>query len=271
MSALDVHDDVEAGFRSPTSRVSIGIRLQAVMAELRPVGKDSKSEGGFTFKYRGIDAVINEVSPLFAKQGIIVSKSYSSSSYTSMTSSKGSELHRCSVNVVFRYASAHDVTDFIEDTVVAEAMDSGDKATAKAMSVALRTSLIQVLLIPTGEADPDADQYETRRIAPAPTRETPAGRDNSWSERAWNGMVQATNPDREVTHLGDGVEIVADQFKTAPDDMIPFCDHGQMVRKSGNAKASGKPYFGYVCTSTPQCPPAWYEIDKASGFWKPRA
>ena len=45
-------------------------------------------------------------------------------------------------------------------TVVAEAMDSGDKATAKAHSVALRTALLQTLMLPTNEPDPDHDVYQ---------------------------------------------------------------------------------------------------------------
>jgi hypothetical protein len=39
-------------------------------------------------------------------------------------------------------------------------MDSGDKATAKAMSVAFRTALLQSLSLPTDEVDPDAHSYE---------------------------------------------------------------------------------------------------------------
>jgi hypothetical protein len=50
--------------------------------------------------------------------------------------------------------------DTIKATVVGEAMDSGDKATAKAMSVAFRTALLQSLSLPTDEVDPDAHSYE---------------------------------------------------------------------------------------------------------------
>ena len=39
-------------------------------------------------------------------------------------------------------------------------MDSGDKATAKAMSVAFRTALLQALALPTDEPDPDSQSYE---------------------------------------------------------------------------------------------------------------
>ena len=49
--------------------------------------------------------------------------------------------------------------------VAAEAFDSGDKATAKAMSVALRTFLLQLLALPTDEPDPDSFTYELGQTA----------------------------------------------------------------------------------------------------------
>jgi len=61
--------------------------------------------------------------------------------------------------------------------VCAESMDSGDKATAKAMSVAYRTALLQTLCLPTDDVDPDAETYV--RSEPAPrtqTRTAPAER-----------------------------------------------------------------------------------------------
>jgi hypothetical protein len=57
--------------------------------------------------------------------------------------------------------------------VPGEAFDSGDKATAKAMSVAFRIALLQGLSLPTDETDPDAQTYER---ANHPTNHTPAPR-----------------------------------------------------------------------------------------------
>jgi hypothetical protein len=54
-------------------------------------------------------------------------------------------------------------------TVAAEAMDMSDKSTAKAMSVAFRTFLLQTLMLPTDEKDPDADFIE-RGDKSAPAR-----------------------------------------------------------------------------------------------------
>ena len=48
-------------------------------------------------------------------------------------------------------------------------MDSGDKATAKAMSVAFRTALLQVFFLPTDEKDPDEDSF-VRTSTPSAAR-----------------------------------------------------------------------------------------------------
>src|SRR5690606_2912843 len=49
-----------------------------------------------------------------------------------------------------------------------EALDSGDKATAKAHSVAYRTFLLQALTIPTHEPDPDESSPERSTPPPPP-------------------------------------------------------------------------------------------------------
>jgi hypothetical protein len=62
----------------------------------------------------------------------------------------------------------------VSTTVIGEAMDSGDKATNKAMSIALKYALLQALLIPTeDEKDPDLKTLEplkpSKNEAPATT------------------------------------------------------------------------------------------------------
>jgi hypothetical protein len=65
------------------------------------------------------------------------------------------------------YTFIGQANDTIETIVLAEAMDSGDKAVSKAMSVAFRTALLQSLALPTDEPDPDTSSYE--RSVPKPS------------------------------------------------------------------------------------------------------
>ena len=131
--------------------------LNAVMNDVQGVGKNSKNtQQGFMF--RGIDAVINAVGPAFRKHGVIAVPELQSERTEVITTAKGGTMSRVCVEVAYHFYGSEG--DSLKAVVAAEAFDSGDKATAKAMSVAYRTALLQVLCLPTDEPDPDSYSYE---------------------------------------------------------------------------------------------------------------
>ena len=131
--------------------------LLEVMKEVGAVGKnDRNASQGFAF--RGIDAVINAVSPAFQKHKVIVVPTVLEKVTKEIESSKGKAVTHVELKVAYTFYGSEG--DFISATVYSEAMDYGDKATAKAMSVALRTALLQTLALPTDEPDPDSQSYE---------------------------------------------------------------------------------------------------------------
>lgn len=149
--------------------------LSAVMADVGAVRKDSKNTSQ-NFNFRGIDAVVNAVSPALRKHGVVVFPDVLWIDYQTVTiGSKGTQMGHCKVKV--RYTFAAKDGSKIEAAVFAEAMDSGDKATAKAMSVAFRTCLLQTLCLPTDEIDPDAESYERtpKVVSSHPRAVDPAG------------------------------------------------------------------------------------------------
>ena len=118
------------------------------------------------YKFRGIDAVINAVSPALAQFNLTIWPELLTIDYDTAVSSKGTQQQIARV-VVKYHVQAIDGDEII-GVVPAEAFDTGDKATAKAMSVAYRTFMIQLLCLPTDEPDPDESSYDTRpRVAPA--------------------------------------------------------------------------------------------------------
>lgn len=143
----------------------------AVMKEVGAVGKNEKNAAqGFAF--RGIDTVINAVSPALQKHGVIVLPQLLDHSYETVEiGAKRTPMGHAIVQVQYMFVGPEG--DSLTTAVAAEAMDSGDKATAKAMSVALRTALLQSLALPTGEVDPDATSYERSPKAPARPTHTP--------------------------------------------------------------------------------------------------
>jgi hypothetical protein len=141
-----------------TKTLSIAQALNEVMKEVGAVKKnDRNASQGFNF--RGIDAVVNAVSPALQKYGVIVVPSVEDYEYASVEIGKNrTVMGHVKVKVTYTFIGAGG--DSIKATVVGEAMDSGDKATAKAMSVAFRTALLQTLSLPTDEPDPDSQSYE---------------------------------------------------------------------------------------------------------------
>ena len=132
--------------------------LSQVMEDVGAVKKGDRNEHQ-KFTFRGIDAVLNAVSPALRKHGVIVIPQ--TLDYQYETINVGNPPRPMGqVRVMVRYTFHAPDGSSIETVVPGESFDSGDKATAKAMSVAFRTCLIQALCLPTNETDPDAQTYE---------------------------------------------------------------------------------------------------------------
>lgn len=131
----------------------------------RRIGAVPKGERQQNFQFRGIDQVTQAVSLPFRDLGIVVVPRVHTVEYEAVEARGGSMMQSCRVVVDHEYRAVG-ADDTITTRVVAEAFDTSDKGSAKAMSVALRISLLQVLMLPTHERDPDADSHER---APLPT------------------------------------------------------------------------------------------------------
>lgn len=137
---------------------SITALLAQVSAEVGAVRKGDRNEHQ-RFNFRGIDSVVNAVHPVLVRHGITVAPTVREHHYSQIEVGKNRTLSghcRLLVDYVFTAPDGSVLTA----RVAAEAMDSGDKAYPKAMSVAFRTALLQTLCLPTDEPDPDASTYE---------------------------------------------------------------------------------------------------------------
>lgn len=132
--------------------------LAAVMQDVLAVKKGERNQAqGFNF--RGIDAVVNAVGPALRKHGVICTPHVESYEYQERTVGKNaSQVGHVVVQVTYTFHALDGSS--VSASVVGEAMDSGDKAVAKAMSVAYRIALLQALCLPTDEPDPDSVSYE---------------------------------------------------------------------------------------------------------------
>lgn len=127
----------------------------SVMAEIGAVGKNdiNKQQG---FKYRSIDAVMNALHPAMAKYKIFCVPEVLEQTREERTSGKGNLLIYSICKIRFRFYAEDG--SFIDAVTIGEGMDSGDKATNKAMAIAFKYACFQVFCIPTEEMqDPDGE------------------------------------------------------------------------------------------------------------------
>lgn len=134
--------------------------INEVMKEIGAVGKNQKnSQQGFM--YRGIDAVMNAINPALTNHGVFVVPEVLEQTREERTTSKGNLLIYSICKIKFSFFAEDG--SHIEAITIGEGMDSGDKATNKAMSIAFKYACFQVFCIPTEEmVDPDAECHEVK-------------------------------------------------------------------------------------------------------------
>lgn len=130
--------------------------ISAVMADLSIEGiTKSKKNQQQGYSFRGIDDVYNALSAILAKHGLLMLPRVLSRDVVERTTKSGSALFYVTVEAEFDLVCSEDGSKHTIKTY-GEAMDSGDKATNKAMSAAYKYAAMQAFCIPT-EGDNDAD------------------------------------------------------------------------------------------------------------------
>lgn len=155
--------------------------IAAVQAELAKTGiaKSRKNKQGEGYMFRGIDDVYAALAPLLAAHKLCVIPRVMQRDIAERQSRSGGALFYVTVHAEFDFVSAEDGSKHTAATF-GEAMDSGDKATNKAMSAAYKYAAFMTFAIPT-EGDNDADA-----TTPDVAKAVPAGYD------AWLADFEAT-------------------------------------------------------------------------------
>lgn len=162
----------------------IYIKIANILKETKAISKTEKNQQQ-GFKFRGIDNVMNELHELFSKNEVFILQEVQEWSTTDRPTKSGGLNTFTRAKIKFRYMTTDG--SFVETTNVGEAMDSGDKGMNKAMSVALKYSLLQMFLIPTDEPkDPDTHTLEDTDYLAMATQEVLASLSIHTLQDVWN-------------------------------------------------------------------------------------
>lgn len=138
-------------------------KMSEIMADIGPVKKDQKNQAQ-GFKFRGIDNFVNALHPALVKHGVFMTPRVISerSEIKEVTRGSGKQGFDKHVNLMVEYDFyAEDGSKVTVGPIAAEGLDSGDKATNKALSAALKYALIQTFAVPTEDmVDGDLESPE---------------------------------------------------------------------------------------------------------------
>jgi hypothetical protein len=176
-------------------------KMSLVMADIGSIGKDQKNlaQG---FKFRGIDQFVNGLYPALVKHGVFIAPRCVSerSEVKEVTRSSGKVAVDKYVTILMEYDFfAEDGSKVTIGPIPAEGLDSGDKATNKALSAALKYALIQTFSVPTEDmAEADLDSPSLGSAIPVKAAKAEAG-DAASSTAQAASAAQATTVAQAAT------------------------------------------------------------------------
>jgi hypothetical protein len=149
--------------------------IQAVMADMAKIGVGkTKTNTQQNFQYRGIDDIMDALSGSLARHGLIITPRVLERDAVLRETRNGGTVKDVTLKIEYDFEAVADSSKKIVGPVFAEAMDSGDKATSKAMSMAYKDTTTKEFCIAfTAQPDPDAESHEIVGGAQAPREQPP--------------------------------------------------------------------------------------------------
>jgi len=197
------------------------------MNEIEPIakGQRNKEQG---FQYRGIDDVMNSLAPILVKNKIFIYPEVTNVQRQERTTQKGGTLLYSVLTI--KYHFAHEDGSELCCVVIGEGMDSGDKASNKAMAIAYKYACIQMFCIPTVDIDdPDAT---------TPPNSTPINGQQKNGNGQANGNGQSNG---EKERIG---KLIGEILKTNDPDGQPFFNQKEV--ETERAIFSGAPNLNVI-------------------------
>jgi hypothetical protein len=147
--------------------------INAVARELGRVGIPKTNFNSIgRYQYRSIDDVLHGLSPLLAKHRLCALPRVLERTSVERVGLNGSYRSMVSLKIAYDLVSAQDASIHTIE-IFGEAHDDSDKATARAMSSAFKSAMLQAFCIPVSGSDyPDSPptKVEGRELQPAPVQ-----------------------------------------------------------------------------------------------------
>ena len=192
-----------------TAETSMNIyqAMAKIMRSVEAIKKEKTNTQGSGFKYRGIDDVMNSLHDSFAEASVFITIEVMERLERDRPSKSGGVNIYVTQKIKFTFHAPDGSS--VYSVINGTAMDSGDKADNKSLSIGLKYALLQSFLIPTEDmAEADAHTYEVmpQKQASATKEATPAkdGVPQPMTNQMWVKFVARLGAG-ETTELPDKI------------------------------------------------------------------
>ena len=145
----------------------IHIKLAKIAGGIGSINKTERNkEQGFN--YRSIEQITEKARPLLATEGVSTAPRMVSLEHSEVTAKSGARGYRAVVVMAYTFTAGSD-DSAIEVSMPGEAVDYGDKSTSKAVQMAYKYALTQVLQIGSGD-DPDGHSVDVGHVGESKPR-----------------------------------------------------------------------------------------------------
>jgi hypothetical protein len=183
------------------------------MSDISPIAKGQRNQQQ-GFQYRGIDDVMNELSPILAKHRLFIYPEVINAERSERQTAKGSALIYSILTIKYHFATEDGSEVCV--TVIGEGMDSGDKASNKAMAVAFKYACLQMFCIPTDDM-PDPDKGTPPGSKPMPPNQPPPKQGNP----PHNPSAPPPPPPKKPTERQNAINQIVGMMQTLDADGNP--------------------------------------------------
>ena len=179
------------------SERTVEAAIQEVMQNIGAVAKGGRnaSQG---FNFRGIDQIMNALSPVMAKAGLMIIPEVLRHSISVVTSSAGKSQYHHKMRIAYQLRAVG-AEGCVNAVICCEAMDTQDKGANKALAIGLKYLCNQVYMIAfEAVEDPDGHSPSPEIQPDTPVPGVRAKISDSTRERLLNGMQVAGLSKRDL-------------------------------------------------------------------------
>lgn len=182
--------------------------IPVIIGSIGAIGKTKKNQQqGYSF--RGVDDVYAALSDKLAEHGVTIVPVLKDILRDKFTTKNGTAMFQVSATVEY-HIYADDGSNIVA-CVAGEAMDSGDKATPKALSMAYKYMAFQVFCIPTDE------KIDTEHDSPQVTLSAPATLSQPTTPKAAPRAKQAPKPATKEAEVQEHATLLEKVYKLIPE------------------------------------------------------